>query len=69
MSRISSIYHKANAPAPVGKDAQDRNQRARKELWHKLGVAVIDPNDIHNDLDRQNVISIATNIYGKRKGE
>lgn len=69
MTRISSIYHRANGPAPVGKDAQDRNHQNRKELWHKHGVAVIDPNEIHNDLDQQHVISIATTLYGKRKGK
>ncbi|WP_406646896.1 hypothetical protein QEZ52_00380 [Aliisedimentitalea scapharcae] len=67
-AKISSIYHQANSPAPVGQEAQRRNFEARKQLWHQLGVAVIDPTQVFNDIDREHVQSIATGMYGKRKG-
>ena len=65
---ISRIYHQANSPAPTGADADRRNHEARKRLWLDLGVAVIDPGDIHNDWERQQVINQAEKLYGKRKG-
>ena len=66
--RISSIYHMANADAPQGSEAKRRNTKAMRELWQRMGVAVIDPNDINNDLDRQHLKNMAEKLYGKRKG-
>jgi len=65
---ISSIYSKANAPGPIGQEAQRRNFENRKQLWQKMGVVVIDLNEVFNDIDRQHVESIAVGLYGKRKG-
>lgn len=66
-ARISSIYHRANGDAPQGAEADRRNQEARKALWHSLGVVVIDPEDINNDWERQQVINQANKLYGHRR--
>ncbi|GAA6162586.1 hypothetical protein NBRC116590_02900 [Pelagimonas sp. KU-00592-HH] len=65
---ISRIYHQANGDAPQGGEARRRNLKARRELWHRLGVAVIDPEDIHDDWERQQVTNQANKLYGQRRG-
>ena len=67
MSGVSRIYHKGPSDAPQGAEAKRRNLMERKRLWHQLGVAVIDPNDINNDWERQQVINQAEELYGKRR--
>lgn len=64
--RISSIYHKANAPAPTGAEAKQRNRDAYAEAWHRHGLAVIDPDQVMDDYERQTVINIANKLYGQR---
>lgn len=65
--RISSIYHQAHGDAPTGAEATRRNHEAMKKLWQELGVAVIDPDNINNDFDRQHVINQAEKLYGKSR--
>lgn len=64
---ISNIYHRGPSEAPQGSEAKSRNMQERRRLWHQLGVAVIDPNDINNDWERQQVINQAEALYGKRR--
>ena len=64
---ISRIYHQANGDAPTGAEATRRNKEAMKQLWRELGVAVIDPDQISNDWERQQVINQAEKLYGKSK--
>lgn len=66
---ISRIYHQAHGDAPEGAEAKRRNMAQRRELWHRLGVAVIDPEDINNDWERQQIINQAESLYGKRRGK
>lgn len=63
---ISRIYHMKNDDPPQGAEADRRNREARSEAWHKLGVAVIDPEDINDDWERQLVINIADKQFGRR---
>ena len=68
MSRgVSNIYNQGPSEAPQGSEVTRRNMQERRRLWHQLGVAVIDPNDINNDWERQQVINQAEALYGKRK--
>ncbi|MDF1625648.1 MAG: hypothetical protein P1U84_05125 [Parvibaculaceae bacterium] len=39
----------------------------KKRAWHQLGLAVLDPSDVLNGLDRQHLINIANQLYGKRE--
>lgn len=36
--------------------------------WRERGVAIIWPDQVHNDFDRQAIINVANEIYGKRAG-
>ncbi|GAB5434775.1 MAG: hypothetical protein EpisKO_41450 [Epibacterium sp.] len=65
---ISSIYGRANGPAPVGSEAKQRNKAAMAEVWHKHGVLVVDPNEISDDWSRQHLTNVGETLYGKRKG-
>jgi hypothetical protein len=64
---ISGIYHRANGDAPQGAEASRRNFEAMKKLWHERGVAVIDPEQINDDWEKQQVINQAEKLYGKRR--
>ncbi|WP_299830691.1 hypothetical protein [uncultured Roseobacter sp.] len=66
MTRISPIYHQGPSPEPKGKDAEHRNMVAYQTLWHERGVAVINPDDVTDDWERQTVINIANQQYGRR---
>ncbi len=35
--------------------------------WHKHGIALIRPEDLRNDFDRQAVVNAATKLYGERR--
>lgn len=65
---ISSIYGRANGPAPVGAEAQRRNKEAMAEAWHKHGMLVVDPSVINDDWSRQHLVNVAESLYGKRRG-
>lgn len=64
--RISGIYHMKNDDPPTGVEEERRNKEARAELWKTRGVAVIDPEDINDDWERQVVINNADKLYGRR---
>lgn len=63
MTRISAIY--ARGPAVNPASERDRNQAARRKLFHELGVVVIDPDDVRDDWTRQAIISEAIRQYGR----
>lgn len=70
MTRLtSSIYHRAHADPPTGAEAKARNHDACAAMWHRHGLAVIDPAEITDDWTRQAIISEAIRIYGQRKGQ
>ncbi|MBK8909258.1 MAG: hypothetical protein IPM60_15675 [Rhodospirillales bacterium] len=39
----------------------------RRAAWRKQGIAVIAPDDIHDDWMRQAVVNEATRLYGRRE--
>lgn len=63
---ISGIYSHGHADPPSEAEAKERKRDACKEAWHKHGLAVIDPNDINDDWDRQHIINQANKLYGSR---
>ena len=69
LPRISNVYNMANGEPPKGDEAERRNQEARAALWHKLGVAVIDPEDVNHEWERQSIIATADRLYGRRRGK
>jgi hypothetical protein len=67
MTRLTSrIYDDANAPAPTGAEAKQRNHDACAAMWHRHGLAVIDPAEITDDWTRQAIENEAIRLYGKR---
>jgi hypothetical protein len=66
MTRISPIYTHGPAQEPTGEVADKRNHAARKAMWHKMGLAVLDPAQIADDWERQCVINLANQAYGER---
>lgn len=67
--KISSIYHQKNDDPPLGAEAERRNREKYKEAWHKLGLLVIDPEDINDEWERQLLINRADKEYGRRKAK
>lgn len=63
---ISPIYTRANGDPPQGEEARRRNHAAFKKAWHEHGLAVINPDDVLDDWEKQTVINIASRLYGKR---
>lgn len=37
------------------------------KAWHEHGIALIRPEDLRNDFDRQAVVNAATKLYGERR--
>ena len=66
MTRISSIYHRANPDPPTGAEAQRRNREVFAAAWHQRGLLVIYPEDIADEWHRQAVINAAAGLYGQR---
>lgn len=66
-ARISSVYGQGPSPDPMGSDAERRNHAARGEAWHRLGLVVIDPEDIGDEWLRRAVLNEAERRYGRRK--
>ncbi|WP_422073916.1 hypothetical protein [Tranquillimonas rosea] len=64
---ISRIYHMADAPAPTGQEAEARNQAAREQAWHGLGIVVLDPEDVASEWLRAALIAEAETRYGRRR--
>ena len=63
---VSNIYEKGPA-VPEASSWEVRGEaarRARAALWHRLGLAVIDPEDVHDELERQLVIGLAKWVFG-----
>lgn len=63
---ISNIYDMADGPPRSGREAEERNLAARRQAWHKLGLVVIDPEDINDEWLRQAVMNLADKQYGRR---
>ena len=63
---ISRIYAMANAPAPTGREAEERNRAARRRAWQERGLAVLDPAAIGDDWLRQAVENEAERLFGRR---
>ncbi len=63
---VSRIYAMADAPPPTGQEADRRNAAARAEVWHRLGLIVIDPAEVDDDWLRLAVTNEAEKRYGRR---
>ena len=65
---VSAIYSRgpAAAEASAPEVRREAARRARAALWFELGLAVLDPEDIHCDVERQIVINLAEKAYGRR---
>ena len=63
---VSRVYEMGRGDPPCGAEADRRNREFRAEAWRKLGVAVIDPEDVKNDYERLLVIRLAEERYGRR---
>ena len=63
---ISGIYHMKNDDPPTGVEAERRNKDLRAKLWKTQGVLVIDPEDVNDDWERQNIINQGNKLYGRR---
>lgn len=65
MRGVSSIYargHRVRDAEQEQADAFDLRRRG----WHMHNIAAIRPEDVLDDLDRQLIINVADNLYGKR---
>ena len=65
---ISAVYSKGPAvPEASSREVRgEATRRARAALWHRMGLAVIDPEDVHDEIERQLVIGLANKAYGRR---
>lgn len=63
---ISSVYSRGPRTRSPQQETDDV-QKARAAAWHKLGLVILDPNEIHDDWVTQAVINEAESLYGKRK--
>ena len=63
---VSRIYAMADAPPPTGQEADRRNAAARAEVWHRLGLIVIDPAEVDDDFQRLLITRFAEENYGRR---
>lgn len=61
---ISSIYRQGQPS-----ERQDQSAEVKTALWHKLGLAVVDPEDIDDPWIRQAIINHANHHYGRRTGK
>ena len=52
----------------IGESATDDDhlRKMAAAAWHGQGIAVINPEAINNDYDRQTVKNVANGLYGKR---
>lgn len=66
MTRISSIYHHANADPPTGEEARRRNREMFAKAWHQRGLVVLDLDEVLEDWTRQAIENEANRQYGKR---
>ena len=46
-------------------DAKDMEAMARR-AWRERGIVILWPDKIRDEWDRQHVLNIAANLYGKR---
>ena len=58
----SRIWDQVRPEGRTEPPAEDLRRRA----WHGLGLVVLDPEDIHDELERQMVLNIAHRLYGRR---
>lgn len=56
--------HQPDRPAD-----DDHLEAMRRAAWRDQGVAVLRPEDIHDEWIRQAVVNTAEKLYGKRKGK
>lgn len=63
---VSRIYAMADTPPPTGQEAERRNAAARAEVWHRLGLIVIDPAEVDDDFQRLLITRFAEENYGRR---
>lgn len=68
-ARISGVYQQGPSDPPVGEEARRRNNDLKREAWHRFGLLVIDPEDVNNDFDRQQLINIANKMHGHRRAK
>ena len=64
--RSSLAPHLLRDPTPT-----EQLRELAAEAWRQSGgkVAVIWPEDLHNEADRQSVFNAATRLYGRRNGK
>ena len=63
MFRLGSPLGRVAIGDPISKDEL---LKMAERVWRERGVAVIWPEDIVNEFDRQAVINAATGLYGER---
>jgi hypothetical protein len=64
--RISGVYGHGPDIEPSPDVKRQKAHEAKREAWQRHGVLMIDPEDINNDWDKQHVINIAEQFYGRR---
>ena len=65
---ISSVYRMG--PQCEREDVSHRVNigELRRRLWHELGLALLDPEDMRDDFERQAIINEANRQFGRRSG-
>lgn len=59
---ISSVYHQGEQ-----EQRDDPLPALKRAAWHKMGLVILDPQDIENSFQRDWLTSIANEKYGRRK--
>lgn len=52
-------------PSPSPADAKEMEAMARR-AWRERGIVILWPDRIKDEWDRQHVLNIASDLYGKR---
>ena len=55
----------ASREAPAPADAKEMETMARR-AWRERGIVILWPDKIKDTWDRQHILNIANNLYGKR---
>lgn len=63
---ISPVYSCGPSDPPTGEEARRRTGNACRTAWQRYGLAVINPDEVLDDWERQVVINIASKLYGER---
>jgi hypothetical protein len=56
---------RAEGPLPPPMDSKEMEAMARR-AWRERGIVILWPDKIRDEWDRQHVLNIAANLYGKR---